>query len=172
MAIRSDFTAGEILSAVDLNDTFAAKLNRAGGKILQTVQATYSTETTIASTTMTDTGLTASITPTSTANKILVITNQVLSVFGQAQVRIGSIQLLRSSTVIASQVRSHNMGVGLSGYASSNSPMPFVFLDSPATASAVTYKTQAKVDTTANDSGVVAQASSSLATITLLEISA
>jgi hypothetical protein len=35
----------------------------AAGKVLQVVQATYSTATTIASTTYTDTGLTASITP-------------------------------------------------------------------------------------------------------------
>jgi hypothetical protein len=33
MAVRDDFTAGEVLAAADLNDTFASKLDLAGGKI-------------------------------------------------------------------------------------------------------------------------------------------
>jgi hypothetical protein len=42
MAVRNDFTAGEVLAAADLNDTFASKLDLAGGKILQIVRATDS----------------------------------------------------------------------------------------------------------------------------------
>ena len=47
-----------------------------GGKVLQVVQATYSTQGTSTSTSFTDTGLTASITPSNASNKVLV---QVLS---------------------------------------------------------------------------------------------
>ena len=44
----------------------------AGGKVLQVVQATTSTETTVSTTSYTDTGLSATITPTSASSKILV----------------------------------------------------------------------------------------------------
>ena len=47
------------------------RLNRAGN-ILQVVNGTYSTQTTSSSSTPADTGLTATITPTSASSKILV----------------------------------------------------------------------------------------------------
>ena len=46
------------------------------GSVLQVVQATYSTNVTTGGTTFIDTGLTATITPTSSSNKILVIVCQ------------------------------------------------------------------------------------------------
>ena len=51
---------------------------RGAGAILQVVHVSFSTETAIASTTFTNTGLTASITPSSSSNKILVIVSQNL----------------------------------------------------------------------------------------------
>jgi hypothetical protein len=42
------------------------------GKVLQVVTATYSTQATTSSTTFADSGLTASITPSSASNKVLV----------------------------------------------------------------------------------------------------
>ena len=47
-----------------------------GGKVLQVVQGTYSTPTTIASTTFTDTGLSLAITPTLATSKVLVFVVQ------------------------------------------------------------------------------------------------
>ena len=74
MAIRTDFTAGEVLAAADLNDTFASKLNLAGGKILQIVRATDATSRTTTSTTLVDvTGMSVTITPQKSDSAIIVI---------------------------------------------------------------------------------------------------
>ena len=47
-----------------------------GGKVLQVVSATTGTSTTISSTTYTDTTLTATITPSATSSKVLVLVSQ------------------------------------------------------------------------------------------------
>jgi hypothetical protein len=74
MAIRTDFTAGEVLAAADLNDTFGAKLNLAGGKVLQIVRATDATLRQTTSTTFVDvTGMSVSITPQKSDSAILLI---------------------------------------------------------------------------------------------------
>jgi hypothetical protein len=73
MAIRTDFTAGEVLAAADLNDTFGAKLNIAGGKILQIVRATDSTTRSTSSSSLVDvTGMSVTITPQLSTSAILV----------------------------------------------------------------------------------------------------
>ena len=75
-------TNGQVLTA-DSAEATGLKWDTVGGggKVLQVVQATYSTATTIASTTYTDTGLSLSITPSDATSKILVIAN----IAGQAE---------------------------------------------------------------------------------------
>ena len=53
-----------------------------GGKILQVVTATTSTQATNTSQTFADTNLTASITPSATSSKILIMISQAYSSFG------------------------------------------------------------------------------------------
>ena len=55
----------------------------AGGKVLQVVQTTYSTVTGISNTSYIDSGITASITPSSTSSKILVIVSISGRVYSQ-----------------------------------------------------------------------------------------
>lgn len=74
MAVRTSFTAGEVLAAADLTDTFGAKLNLAGGKVLQVVRATDTTTRTTTSTTLVDvTGMSVTITPQKSDSSVLVI---------------------------------------------------------------------------------------------------
>jgi hypothetical protein len=74
MAVRNDFTAGEVLAAADLNDTFGAKLDLAGGKILQIVRATDSTNRSTTSTSFVDvTGMSVTITPQKNDSAIIVL---------------------------------------------------------------------------------------------------
>ncbi|HEY7824430.1 MAG TPA: hypothetical protein VIG24_16430, partial [Acidimicrobiia bacterium] len=74
MAVRDDFSAGEVLSAGDLNDTFASKLDLAGGKILQIVRATDSTVRSTTSTSYVDvTGMSVTITPQINTSAILLV---------------------------------------------------------------------------------------------------
>ena len=144
-----------------------------GGKVLQVVQAITTTSTNIASTSFTDTTLTATITPTSATSKILVLAMQAGRLYRLGQEIQGSFDLLRGG----SSIRTFNLALTLelSGgiTAAPGTIVPLTFLDSPATTSATTYKVQAKVNTTA-DSGQYQSQNSGLtpSIITLLEIGA
>ena len=116
------------------------RLNRAGN-ILQVVSATYATHATSTSTSYADTGLEASITPSSVSSKVLVITYQFGRVFDSAGSPAGAVQLLQTST----QLEVLNVGASQAG--DGGTPVyyfnaAFSYLDSPSSTSAITYKTQ------------------------------
>jgi hypothetical protein len=141
-------------------------INGSGQLIVQVVQANYSTVVSTTGSSYTATGLTATITPTSASNKILVLVNQNAYVVSRADGSI-KLQLLRNGSNIALLVG--NAGyTGNGTFANYGATSSIGFLDSPATTSAVTYSTQYG----GNGSGTVSfQADSSTSTITLLEIS-
>jgi hypothetical protein len=142
------------------------RLNRAGN-ILQVVNATYSTATTNSTITFADTGLTASITPTSATSKILVLVSH--SGTGKFNTNLGvKLALLRGATTIVTFEQA-------AGYNNSTSPNYVAgavtcYLDSPATTSSTTYKTQFASDTAGATAYV--QLSSATSTITLMEVAA
>ena len=71
-----------------------------GGKLLQVIFAEYSTPTTVASTSYTDSGLSASITPSSATSKVLISTNLAYGI-SRSNTEIGLGQnLVRTSTGI------------------------------------------------------------------------
>jgi hypothetical protein len=146
-----------------------------GGKVLQVVNAVYSTATTITSASYTDTGLSASITPSSATSKVLVfVSQQIYTDRGVGQCGAGA-QLLRGATVIVNPgTAANSILLAASGAASTAAAGYYstTYLDSPATTSATTYKVQAKPETTANSSQVIAQLDSARSTITLMEIGA
>ena len=145
-----------------------------GGKVLQVVQTVYNTPATIASTSYTDTGLSLSITPTSATSKILVLVNQSAQFYRNAQDQGYGLRISRGgSALITSGIASAAYinitgGVGVE----SNTITSLNYLDSPATTSAITYKTQAAVYTTANGGAVGVQAGTTNSVITLMEIGA
>jgi len=137
-----------------------------GGKVLQVVNATHSTETTNTTSTYADTGLTATITPSSATSKILVLVHQTgLRKDGDTTL---ALRLVRTSTTIVQfeteagqTTTSTRNNFGGSGT---------TYLDSPNTTSATTYKTT--FATPSNTTGVKVQSGNSVSTITLLEIGA
>jgi hypothetical protein len=139
-----------------------------GGKVLQVVNATYGTSTGSSSSTYSDTGLTATITPTASTSKILIIAHQT-GVYktsvdaGQAT----DLRLMRGATSII-------QFDGYLGYTLSNTvthvASGVTYLDSPATTSATTYKTQFRSVTGTGQ--VFVNADNATSTITLMEIGA
>ena len=108
------------------------------GGIIQVVQATFAGLISSASATLTDTGLTASITPKFATSKILVLVN--MNCCGKTANTNADFQLLRGATSI------FKMG-DIVGYTNSTLPINIgsvdgVYLDSPATTSSTTYKTK------------------------------
>jgi hypothetical protein len=140
------------------------------GSVLQVVNATYSTITSSTSASYADTGLTATITPKFSTSKILVIVvhNGVRKISASTY---GNFKLLRGATEIGGTIEavgSTNSTVNISGLNAG-----YNYLDSPATTSATTYKTQfnnqnATGTIYVNDFAV----SATYSYITLLEIAA
>jgi hypothetical protein len=174
-------STGNVLTVSGGVPTWAAPAG--GGKVLQVVQAQSTTATTIASTTYTDTTLTASITPSANTSKVLVIFAQVYYherglTGGASESGIG-VKLLRGATDVLSLGGSNadkssyiyvnagaNSGRGLGGVLSAS------YLDSPATTSSTTYKTQGRVASTADGGTSSFQPGSTSSTMLLLEIGA
>jgi hypothetical protein len=175
-------TNGQVLQA---DSTAATGLKWAtaggGGKLLQVVYASTTSGTTISSTTFTDTGLTATITPTLNTSKILVIFHQQL-LYQQSvtnPINGTQVELFRGSTGIFNTTDTSKTGsmqieagVGLTGNVKWQAFISSNYLDSPATTSATTYKIQAAGSSTAGSMALVAQGNATQSNITLMEIGA
>jgi hypothetical protein len=151
-----------------------------GGKVLQVVQATYSTSTTVASTTYADIGLTASITPSSATSKVLVIANIATQAEGfSSATNVGlGVRLVRAGTTVFTQDPIRQSTLLYAEYVTGSNGLidrkvtPITYLDTPATTSATAYKIQGASETATGTNQAVFQASSAVSTITLLEIGA
>jgi hypothetical protein len=144
-----------------------------GGKVLQLVQGSTTTATSVSTNTYTDSSLTASITPTLNTSKILVCVTQLIYLYRNTTAGAqGDIRLMRGATAIGDFGNSVSAGLlnaALNGTV--NELIHWVsitYLDEPATTSSTTYKTQIR---TAN-SLIEAQVNSVRSTITLFEIGA
>lgn len=140
-----------------------------GGKVLQVIMGSTATLVNNATTTYVDTGLTATITPTLTTSKVLVLVSQN-GCFRSAGNSSNAIvlNLNRGATEIAlisANGISTNTALVQSGHTFS-----IGYLDAPATTSATTYKTQFKNYT--NASSVQVQSEDPRSTIILMEIGA
>jgi hypothetical protein len=164
-------TNGQVLTA-DSSTATGLKWAAAGGKVLQVVNATYSTQANNSTDTYADTGLSATITPSSATSKILVFANQGGLKKSAANTQNAvSVRLVRGATEIVADY------AGYAGYTNtllllySGSAASVTYLDSPNTTSATTYKTQFK-NGGANAAEVSVQQGDTVSQITLMEIGA
>ena len=169
------------LTLPDNTGTILTNATTAGfpaGSVLQVVNATTNSAVSIATTTYTDTGLSASITPTSATSKILVLVSQPYRVGRDSDAEIGAgFQVLRGATVIRDGATDRldvrgRQAVGAGGTASIGGIATLMVLDSPNTTSSTTYKTQGAPNSTSNSGSLLVQPSSAISSITLLEIAA
>jgi hypothetical protein len=136
------------------------------GAVLQVVNATYSTETSSSTATYADTGLSASITPSSSSSKILVIVS-VNGVYKNGSNASIGLNVMRDATQIT-QIAIN--GLSYTGDTSASQTSGSInYLDSPAATSATTYKVQFK-NGASSGANVTINDSSCTSTITLLEI--
>jgi len=138
--LPASFVAGNVLTAAQLNDL------RGAFRILQIASANKANDFSTTSATYVDvTDLSVSITPSATSSKVLVLaTVQVSNTAGD-----GAVQLVRDSTAIAlgtTGTAMNGYGQVSSSYQNSMFTCGIVYLDSPNTTSATTYKIQARVN--------------------------
>lgn len=136
-------TNNQVLMA-DSSTTTGLKWGTAGGggKVLQVVSATYSTQYTTTSSSYQDTGLSASITPSASTSKVLVLASNNFGITRTGDDAYYAFQVLRGATVIY-------QGNANEGFAEANQSSnlrqfwntdSISYLDSPATTSSTTYK--------------------------------
>jgi hypothetical protein len=135
---------------------------RGAFRVLQVVYGSSTTQVANATTTLADTGITATITPQSTSNKILVIaTTPIYMADGDCTV---TVSLQRAGIPIAANIQNDSTS------ANAHQTSSMVVLDSPATVAATIYKTQFRNGNSSKTSYVCN--ASQLGSIVLLEISA
>jgi len=141
------------------------------GKVLQVVQGTLSSAASTTSTSYSDTGLTASITPSNSSNKVLVILSHNLGLSrGSDGSADGRVKLLRGATDIwgGEILNPYYRGQASGGAMVLYWTWGTTFLDSPSTTSSTTYKTQFRSGEAADT--IYVSTSNQTDTITLMEI--
>jgi hypothetical protein len=145
-------------------------LTAEGGKVLQVVSATTSTEVSTTSSTYVTTGITATITPSNVASKVLILCST--SMRNALTVATQSGFTLFRGTVAGTDLGAGSYGMAQQYSASSDLRLgqSFTFLDSPATTSAQVYTLGMKHAGGGNT--VYASYQGSLSSIILMEVSA
>lgn len=160
--LPSSFTVGAVLTAAQMNDL------RGAFRILQVVVSNYATQVTNNTNTYADTGLTATITPTSTSSKVLVCVSQN-NMYKFTNLGSGcNLRLMKSTTNLGQFA--NNWGYDATTTGRVHGAACFFYLDSPATISATTYRTQ--FANNVNAAGINIQHDNMNSSMILLEISA
>jgi hypothetical protein len=143
-----------------------------GGKVLQVVQGTLTSDASTTSLSFVDTGITVNITPSSATSKVYIAVNfwGYVTKSGSVTGNIGEYNLVRGATQLQ-KIKS-----GQNAFASTSNPfsyyaMAFSYLDSPATTSATTYKVQFQADSSGQTTALFASATQ-IASIVVMEIGA
>ena len=128
--------AGGVPTAADLG------LN-VSGTVLQVVHARYDTQVSISGTAWTSTGLTATITPTSTTSQILIMVFQQVHVSGGSSTEGGcGFMVSRNGTTVSSTASATSFDMYHYDASVGNDwrgRIPYSGIDSPASTSALTY---------------------------------
>ena len=142
-------------------------------KVVQIVQGSTTTAVVNATTSLVDTGLTVSITPTSASNKVLIIVTQTVRGERTASSQACKFNVLRGATVLYSgSTDGFDFLLSMGGTSSmvTTGVWPFQYLDSPSTTSATTYKVQGVPGFLASSGSVTFQSSAARSAIIAMEV--
>jgi hypothetical protein len=135
----------------ELASELGSKLNIAGGKILQIVRATDTTQRTTTSTSFTDvTGMAVTITPQTNTSAIIVIAQFYAQTRATTGTNFSRFQLTDSSNNSMSGANVLDLGWSNVTYTNPGdlvSPLQLIGYATPATVTAVTYKLRFRADT-------------------------
>ena len=144
-----------------------ASLVGGGGKVLQVISANYSTQLSTTPSSFTDSGLSASITPSATSSKILILAHNSTWVSSASYVYTGIQRNISGGSSTFLGDATYGLTVSLDNQGSGGDVHTINYLDSPSTTSAITYDFQYKCGSTCQ-----IQKAGSMAVMTLMEIGA
>jgi len=118
-----------------------------GGKVLQVVNANTTSGASATSATFVDSNITATITPSSTSNKILVNIQMASTLYGNGNFNaVGEYKIVRTIGGTSTDLYQSNNMPKYEDFDetqdSYNENLPIIYYDTPNTTSAVTYKIQ------------------------------
>ena len=131
--------------------TTAANVTFPAGVVIQAVDTSNNTETTVQNTTFADTGLTLSITPKFATSKILVTCTQQVQAWNTGAYATARWRIMRnvgggSFSAIYQDASTANGNIFYYDYGGSGincyTPVSYTMIDTPSTTSACIYKTQ------------------------------
>ena len=158
-------TTGQVLTVSGGVPSWATPT--AAGKIGQVINALYDTETSTTSTSYGDTGLSASITPSATSSKVLIIVS-LDAILKTGNSGYGEFALLKGATVLK---YFGNAGNSANGVSNGVGGVMLSYLDTPSTTSSTTYKAQFKSSTASTTIYInTAGANVGTSSITLMEV--
>jgi hypothetical protein len=151
--------------------------NQTSGTVLQRVHTSGGSQTTIASTTFTDTGGTATITPTSSSSKILVFISITLQLSRSNTSATGGLKIVRlisgGSDVSLYEIPINGLGPVIAAYGNTVTFRGQICAnveDSPNTTTSTTYRVQIAAGTTSDSGQAIANNNNVPCQITLLEV--
>jgi anionic cell wall polymer biosynthesis LytR-Cps2A-Psr (LCP) family protein len=157
------------------NISFAGSLGATAGtgKILQVVSATKTDQFSTTSTSFVDVpGVSVSITPTSATSKVFVTVTGIT--YNGTTNQLNAFNIVRDSLVIAQSTGSTNNQTTFNGTGGGAGNFPFIamYLDSPATTLATTYKLQVRATAGTAYVGGYTGNYGATTTITVMEVAA
>jgi len=135
-------SSGQVLTSAGA-DAVPTMATLSAGKVLQVVQDTYATQVTTTPSSWTDTGLSATITPTSASSKILVMGGSSLWSGSNAYIRGAFNRSISGGSDTFLGDATDGLAMTING-ASEGNQITLNYLDSPSTTSATTYHYQFK----------------------------
>ena len=175
----SSSSNNRVMTLPDTADgTIITSTNLPDGLVKQHLQTTYSTQVNNTTSSFADTGLTLSITPTSTGSKILVLAQQQVRFYSQSQFISGGIKLVRtvsgSATSLFETPNSYS-SVGSTSTVFNTTThvghiVSLMYLDTAINTNAHVYKTQVKPYSTNSGGNATSQRDDCPSNIVLLEI--
>jgi len=135
------------------------------GSVIQVVSETFNTQISTTSSSFVDTGLSATITPNSINNKIMVVVTLAL-LSERDTFHAAGLRLTRNNLAIFESTRA----LGQSEATALRSLTPISYLDVPSSNGAITYKVQGRPEFTGSNALVQFGPDNNESTITLMEI--
>jgi hypothetical protein len=127
-------STGDVLTVTGGVPVWAAPAG--GGKVLQVVQATYSVQTANSSATYVSTGLTATITPSATNSKVMILVQLPMA---------PNVSITTDTTIFRGTTAGTNLAAtALGGQYGTQGNIGMQYLDSPSTTSAQVYTVASK----------------------------